>query len=123
MNRINRLRGRVVGATALEMRAIPIVTAQRSDTGPQQPAEHRSAQPTNLLERVWNKAGAPLTAPFKMSSLCGPLGGICSTGNAGDPIALYDQLADRWLLSQFNFFGNGGAPPYHQGIAISTSGN
>ncbi len=85
-------------------------------------------QTTNLLVRVWNKAGTPMSAPFKMSTLFSSLGGVCAgngigfSGNSGDPIALYDQLADRWLLSQFNFLSIG-SPPYHQCIAISTSGN
>lgn len=34
------------------------------------------------------------------------------TGDAGDPIPMYDSLADRWLLSQFAF-------PNHMCIAIS----
>src|SRR5712692_3302906 len=44
------------------------------DVGP-----NHIVQVTNLLARVFNKSGTPLTAPFKMSSLFAPLGGICST--------------------------------------------
>ena len=29
-------------------------------------------------------------------------GGFCEINNDGDPIVLYDHLADRWLLSQFS---------------------
>jgi len=36
---------------------------------------------------------------------------------------LYDQLADRWLLSQFAFVGTGTEPPYHECIAISKTSN
>jgi hypothetical protein len=75
-------------------------------------------QQTNLLVRVFNKAGAPLTTPFKLSSLFAPIGGLCATGDSGDPIVLYDPLADRWLLSQFRFL-NPSTPPYHECIAIS----
>src|SRR5688500_4652125 len=75
-------------------------------------------QQTNLLVRVFNKAGAPLTTPFKLSSLFAPMGGLCATGDNGDPIVLYDPLADRWLLSQFRFL-NPSTPPYHECIAIS----
>ncbi len=77
---------------------------------------------TNLLVRVWDKAGNPLTAPFKLSSLFTPLGGQCAAPDAGDPIVLYDPLADRWLLSQFAFTSIS-APPYHECIAISKTGD
>lgn len=58
---------------------------------------------------IFDKAGTPLNAPFNLGSLWSS--GNC-TGNAGDPIVLYDSLADRWLLSQF-------AGPSHMCIAIS----
>ncbi|MBE2235857.1 MAG: hypothetical protein IAE85_20370, partial [Anaerolinea sp.] len=44
---------------------------------------------------IYNKATAALIQTFAFTSLGG-----CSTGN-GDPIVLYDQLADRWFLSEF----------------------
>jgi len=83
------------------------------DVGP-----NHYVQQTNLLVRVWNKAGTPLTAPFRLSSLFAPLGGQCAAPDAGDPIVLYDPLSDRWMLSQFAFAGQT-IPPYHQCIAIS----
>jgi uncharacterized repeat protein (TIGR01451 family) len=76
-------------------------------------------QYVNLLFRVFNKAGAPLTGVVKLSTLYAPLGGQCAQPDNGDPIVLYDQLADRWLLSQFAFTGAGTEPPYHECIAIS----
>src|SRR5262249_28884997 len=36
----------------------------------------------------------------------------------GDPIVLYDKLADRWLLSQFGFTAPD-SPPYHECVAVS----
>jgi hypothetical protein len=77
-------------------------------------------QQTNLLVRVWDKTGSPLVAPFKLSSLFTSLGGQCSVQDAGDPIVLYDQMADRWVLSQFAY-ANFNAPPYHECIAVSTT--
>jgi len=76
-------------------------------------------QYVNLLFRVYSKTGAPLTAPIKLSTLFAPLGGLCAGPDRGDPIVLYDQLADRWLISQFAFVGSGTEPPYHECIAIS----
>lgn len=83
------------------------------DVGP-----NHYVQQINLLVRVYNKAGAPLTVPFKMSSLFAAMGGQCAATDQGDPIVLYDPLADRWLLSQFAFTGTS-TPPYHECIAIS----
>ncbi len=47
--------------------------------------------------RIWNKAGAVLVNQQLLSTITGVTGG-------GDPVVLYDQIADRWLLSEF---GNG----------------
>jgi len=44
-------------------------------------------------------------------------GGRCQTDNDGDPIVQYDQLADRWILTQFAV----SATPYTQCVAISTT--
>ncbi|MEW5831010.1 MAG: carboxypeptidase regulatory-like domain-containing protein [Chloroflexota bacterium] len=49
-------------------------------------------------------------------------GTACETTNDGDPIVLYDQLADRWLISQFAL-PNFPAGPFYECIAISASGN
>jgi subtilisin-like proprotein convertase family protein len=83
------------------------------DVGP-----NHYVQMTNLLVRVFDKAGAPLTQPFRLSSLFQQLGGQCAAEDAGDPVVLYDPLADRWLLSQFAFASTA-APPFHECFAIS----
>jgi len=38
---------------------------------------------------------------------------------SGDPVVLYDQLEDRWLLSQFTTRG----PLYYDCVAISQTGD
>ncbi len=81
------------------------------DVGP-----NHYVQTVNYLVQVFNKAGAPLTAPFRLSSLFAAMGDICGTFDDGDPIVLYDPLADRWLLSQR---GITGGPPFHQCTAVS----
>ena len=43
-------------------------------------------------------------------------GGRCESDNDGDPIVQYDQLADRWVLTQFAVSGQ----PYTQCVAVST---
>ena len=44
-------------------------------------------------------------------------GGRCQTDNDGDPIVQYDQLADRWVLTQFAV----SSQPYTQCVAVSTT--
>ncbi len=102
-------------ANAFGFRVLPPDT--NGDVGP-----NHYVQIVNLLFRVYNKSGTPLTAPLKLSSLFAALGGICSTNDNGDPVVLYDPLADRWLLSQFAF-QTGFPPPYHECIAISKTPN
>ena len=84
------------------------------DVGP-----NHYVQMTNLMFRIWDKAGTPLTAPAKVSSLFAPLGPPCGNRDDGDPIVVYDDLADRWLLSQFCLPGGSSTPPFHELIAIS----
>jgi hypothetical protein len=43
-------------------------------------------------------------------------GGRCASDNDGDPIVQYDQLNDRWILTQFAVSGT----PYTQCVAVST---
>lgn len=77
-------------------------------------------QTVNLAVQVFNINGSPLTAPFKMSGLFTALGAsnICATDDDGDPIVLYDHLADRWMISQFAL-----TAPFHQCIAVSQTGD
>ena len=46
-------------------------------------------------------------------------GGRCQSDNDGDPIVQYDQLADRWILTQFAVSGT----PFTQCVAVSTTGD
>lgn len=60
---------------------------------------------------IYNKSGVLVSGPFNLSTLWSS--GNC-TSNAGDPVVVYDPLADRWLLSQF-------ADPNHMCMAVSQS--
>ena len=75
-------------------------------------------QTVNSVFRVYDKAGNPLTPVLKQSTLFKSIGGQCAQTDPGDPIVLYDRMADRWQISQFNF-ASSSTPPYHQCIAIS----
>ncbi len=48
--------------------------------------------------------GAVVVAPTLMESL--GTGGLCAAG-LGDPIVLFDELANRWVLTEFTSSGNG----------------
>ncbi|WP_218081999.1 hypothetical protein [Anthocerotibacter panamensis] len=76
----------------------------------------------NLSFAIYNKSGTRLVGPAAGSSLWSGFGGPCQTSNDGDPVALYDHLADRWMVSQFAL-PNFPVGPYYQCIAVSTTGD
>lgn len=82
------------------------------DVGP-----NHYVQSVNVTFRVYNKNGTPATPVRELSDLFSPLPGPCGDTNDGDPIVLYDSLADRWLISQFCV--SVADPNNHQLIAIS----
>jgi hypothetical protein len=55
--------------------------------------------------------------PKNGNTIWAGFGGPCETYNDGDPILQYDQLANRWILTQFAV----SASPYTQCVAVSTS--
>jgi subtilisin-like proprotein convertase family protein len=98
---------------AIAGRVIPPDTV--GDVGP-----NHYVQAINLLFRVYNKSGVPLTAPQPISTLFTSLGGRCATIDDGDPIVLYDSFADRWIITQFVVSG---AAPLGQCFAVSQTGD
>lgn len=58
-------------------------------------------QVVNSLFAIYDKSGSLLQGPVATSSLWSGFGGPCETDNSGDAIFLYDQQADRFVLSQF----------------------
>jgi len=76
----------------------------------------------NTKLAVYDKAGHLLFGPVKGNTLFQSLGGTCATHNDGDPIAEYDVLADRWVLTQFAV-GAGDGSFSHQCVAVSISGD
>jgi hypothetical protein len=72
----------------------------------------------NLAFAVFDKtSGALLYGPAAGNTLWAGFGGPCQTSNDGDPIVQYDQLAQRWVLTQFAV--PGGTAGYHQCVAVS----
>ena len=73
----------------------------------------------NLVFAVYNKTGTRLLGPLALGTLWAGFSVADCSGNAGDPIVLYDQFADRWILTQFTSAG----PTYYNCLAISTTGD
>jgi hypothetical protein len=71
---------------------------------------------------VFNKqTGQVMTGfPKPINALFSGFGGLCESTNNGDGIVKYDQLANRWIITQFAFADvlNG---PFVQCIAVSTT--
>ncbi len=76
----------------------------------------------NLVFKVFDKAGKVLAGPVKNNSLFQnlPAGDPCRITNDGDPIILYDSLADRWHFSQF---GIPSGTTSYQCVALSVTGD
>jgi Fibronectin type III domain len=87
------------------------------DVGP-----NHYVQWVNLSFAVYDKSGNVLYGPVSGKTIWQGFGGPCSTRNDGDPIVLYDEVADRWLMSQFALpnYPNG---PFYQCVAVSTTGD
>ncbi len=51
------------------------------------------------------------------NALWSGFGGGCESNNDGDPVVLYDKLANRWVMSQFSV----STLPYLQCIAVSVT--
>src|SRR5262249_43111440 len=68
-------------------------------------------QIVNVTIAVYGKRdGALQMGPAPIHTLWTGFGGLCENGgttptfkDGGDPIVLYDQIADRWLVSQLQF--------------------
>jgi hypothetical protein len=84
-------------------------------------------QGVNSAYAIYDKSNGNLLASFTENSLFsgGPTGTVCDTSSFGDPIVLYDAIADRWILSNFAFNVVGGDPvsPFFQCIAVSQTNN
>ena len=79
----------------------------------------------NLSMQIWRidreqNTAVSVYGPRPGNAIWAGFGGACQNSNHGDPIVLYDHLADRWLISQFAL-PNGTAGPFYQCLAVSTS--
>jgi hypothetical protein len=89
------------------------------DVGPQD-----YVQTVNTDFAVFNKdpargaVGSVRYGPVQINTLWSGFGGLCQTDNDGDPTVAYDQIANRWIISQFAV--TGATTTYLQCVAVST---
>lgn len=68
--------------------------------------------------QVFNKStGASVLGPVGITTIWNGFNGPCESAGDGDPVVLYDQLANRWVVSQFA----GASVPTDECIAVSTT--
>src|SRR6184192_4000799 len=71
----------------------------------------------NLVFAVYDKTGNLLVGPVDTGTLWAGFPISDCTDPSGDPVVLYDQFMDRWILSQFTTRG----PTYYNCVAVSTT--
>jgi hypothetical protein len=74
----------------------------------------------NLVFGIYDKSGNLLLGPVDSGTLWDGFVIPDCTDPSGDPVVLYDQFADRWLLSQFTTRGlDDPSLPFYNCVAIS----
>jgi hypothetical protein len=69
---------------------------------------------------IYSKSGQVLRGATPINQLWANTDGECKTHNDGDPVTLYDQLAKRWLITEF-IATPAANEEYGQCIAVSTT--
>ncbi len=81
----------------------------------------------NLVFAVYSKTGTLLLGPVDTGALWAGFPIDECTEPSGDPIVVYDQFADRWILTQFTTrgidFPDEPLNPFYNCVAISTTGD
>ena len=78
----------------------------------------------NLVVAIYSKTGATLVGPTAIGALWAGFAVPDCEDASGDPVVVYDQLADRWILSQFTTSGlDDPTKPFWNCVAISTTGD
>ncbi len=69
----------------------------QGDVGP-----NHYVQVVNLGFQIWNKTGTSLYGPANLNTIWTGIPSPWNGTNNGDPIVLYDQAANRWMIAQFS---------------------
>jgi hypothetical protein len=96
---------------------LPIPPDPVGDVGPDHYVEM-----VNVTWAVYSKTGTPLLGPLGLDTLWADFEVPDCEDFSGDPIVLHDQLADRWILTQFTTAGlSVPAGAFYNCVAVSTS--
>jgi hypothetical protein len=93
---------------------LPIPPDPVGDVGP-----HHYVEMVNVTWAVYSKTGTRLLGPASLASIWEGFEVPDCADNSGDPIVLHDQLANRWILTQFTTLG----PTFYNCVAVSTTAN
>lgn len=105
----------------LNFDGVPVGNSAPPDTTGTVGKDHY-VQMVNTRWAIYDKRTAALKyGPVNIKTLWQFLGGTCAKHNNGDPVAIYDRMADRYVLSQFAVAAADGYS--HQCVAISMSGD
>ena len=82
----------------------------------------------NLTFAVYDKSGNKLLGPVDTGALWDNFAVPDCTDPSGDPVVVYDQFTDRWILTQFttsgmNADGSFNGKPFYNCVAISQTGD
>jgi hypothetical protein len=73
---------------------------------------------TNFDYAVYDKStGNTILPPTRINVIWSGFGGQCQSSNGGDPIVLFDKIAQRWLVEQLEYFSS----PDLVCVAVSTT--
>lgn len=61
-------------------------------------------QTINVVYAIYNKSGVLVAGPSNLNTLFSGVTG--ATYNDGDPVVLYDEMADRWVVCEFSISGS-----------------
>lgn len=87
------------------------------DVGP-----NHYVQVVNSMLQVYTKTGSSVFGPVTTATIWSGFNGPWTGHNDGDGIVLYDENADRWIISQFAIdCGTAGSYKEYEMIAVSTS--
>jgi hypothetical protein len=108
-------------ATSLNFDGVPFPGVGCNCAPPDTNGEVGATQYVQIVNegyQVFNKTtGASQLGPSGITTLWSGFGGVCQSNGNGDPVVLYDQIANRWIISQFA----GVSVPTDECIAVSTT--
>ena len=110
-----------IPAPILNFNGIPFPGVACNCAPPDTNGEVGSTQYVQIVNegyQVFNKStGASVLGPAGIATIWSGFGGVCQNSGFGDPVVLYDQLANRWIISQFA----GSSIPTDECVAVSTT--